>query len=641
MVDITIKNLAKFYGGNKVLENISLEIYRGDKIGIIGDNGCGKTTLFKIITGTENYEDGTLHMRRNMSVGYLQQIPVYPSNFTVEDVLRSSFQKIYETLEKMSTLEKQMSQETDNMDRLLKEYSDLQAFIDSCDGYNTEEKINKICSGLKISSDMRNREFSCLSGGEKTIVHLGKLLLQDTDLLLLDEPTNHIDIEAVEWLENFLNEYKGTVLIISHDRYFLDKVVKKIIEIEDMNCSEFIGNYSYYQEEKKRRVEQQLAQYIQQQKKIKSMEAAIARFKLWGQIADDIRFFKKAFNMEKRIDKMDKVEKPNTNKKKADLSFSSSNRSGKEVLTVENLSKSIGKLKLYDNVNLKIFIKDRYVLVGKNGSGKSTFLKSIIRKFHPESIDSFYKEDNGTIKLGASIKMAYLPQEIKFPNEDKTVLQVFQDEFPIAEGLIRGILARYLFFTEDINKKVLTLSGGERSRLKMCILMQNKVNFLIMDEPTNHLDISSREMLESSLEEFDGTILFVSHDRFFINKISNKVLELKDCKITKFDYTYDEYKKILSSKASINKPKPKNDDSISNIKYQENKIISREQRKKENRLSFLENKISELELNISNINEEIELFSTDYDKVNKLYKNKEKLSSELEELLTEWTELQE
>ncbi|WBW98750.1 ribosomal protection-like ABC-F family protein [Oceanirhabdus sp. W0125-5] len=640
MVDITIKNLVKFYGGNKVLEDISLEVYRGDKIGIIGDNGCGKTTLFKIITGAENYEDGTLHMRRNMSIGYLQQIPLYPSNFTVEDVLKSSFQDVYETLEKMSELEKQMSQSTDHMDKVLKEYADLQALIDSCDGYNTEEKINKICTGLKISSDMRDREFSCLSGGEKTIVHLGKLLLQDTDLLLLDEPTNHIDIEAVEWLENFLNEYKGTVLIISHDRYFLDKVVKKIIELENMNCSEFIGNYSYYQEEKRRRVEEQLAHYVQQQKKIKSMEAAIARFRLWGQIADDVRFFKKAFNMEKRIEKMDKVEKPNINKKKADLAFTSSNRSGKEVITIENLSKSIGERKLYDNVDLKIFIKDRYVLLGKNGSGKSTLLKSIIRTFYPESIDSFYKEDNGIIKLGASIKMAYLPQEIKFPNEDKTVIQVFQDEFPIAEGIIRGILARYLFFTEDINKKVSALSGGERSRLKMCLLMQNKVNFLIMDEPTNHLDISSREMLESSLEEFDGTILFVSHDRFFTNKISNKVLELKDCKITKFDCTYDEYKKILSSKTSINKEKPKNENSISNIKYQENKILSREERKKENRLTFLENKIGELELNLSKLDEEIELFSSDYDKVNTLFNDKEKINAELDELLMEWTELQ-
>ncbi|MCM1990356.1 ABC-F family ATP-binding cassette domain-containing protein [Oceanirhabdus seepicola] len=637
MVDITIKNLVKFYGGNKILENISLEIYRGDKIGIIGDNGCGKTTLFKIITGAENYEAGTLHMRRNMSVGYLQQIPVYPTNYTVEDVLKSSFQEIYETLEKMSSSEKNMSESTDNMDKLLKEYADLQAFIDSCDGYNTEEKINKICTGLKISSDMRNREFTCLSGGEKTIVHLGKLLLQDTDLLLLDEPTNHIDIEAVEWLENFLDEYKGTVLIISHDRYFLDKVVKKTIEIEDMGCSEFVGNYSYYQEEKKRRVEQQLAHYIQQQKKIKSMEAAIARFRLW----DSEKSIKRAVNMERRIERMDKIEKPTTNKKKADLVFTSSNRSGKEVLTIENLSKSIGERSLYDNVNLKIFIKDRYVLLGKNGSGKSTFLKSIIKKFYPEAIDSFYKEDNGIIKLGASIKMAYLPQEIKFPNEDKTVIQVFQDEFPIAQGIIRGLLARYLFFSEDINKKVSALSGGERSRLKMCLLMQNKVNFLIMDEPTNHLDISSREMLESSLEEFDGTILFVSHDRFFTNKISNKVLELKDSKITKFDCPYNEYKKIISLKTSIDKPKPKNDNSMSNIKYEENKIISREQRKKETRLSFLENKICDLELNISNINEQIKLSSSDYDKVNILFNNKENLSAQLDELLIEWTELQE
>ena len=382
-----------------------------------------------------------------------------------------------------------------------------------CGGYELEEKFKKICSGFKFNKDFLNKEYNNLSGGEKTIVNLAYILLKNPNILLLDEPTNHLDIETLEWLENFLIDYKGTILLISHDRYFLDKVATKTILLESGKTKIYFGNYSYFLEEDERRTLSEYEVYKSQQKQIEKMKESIKKLRNFGNLAGNEMFFKRAKSIEKRLEKLELVDKVNLEKRKLPININASNRSGKDVLTIKNLNKSYGIKKVFDNFNMEIHYGEKVQLKGNNGSGKSTLLKIILGE------DNNY---SGEIRLGSSVKIGYIPQEIKFIDENNTVLEYFLFDYTDSETKARNYLAKYMFFGNNVFKRLKELSGGERVRLILAKLVLQETNFLILDEPTNHLDIPTREILEDTLEEYTGTVLFVSHDRYFAKKLAKR-----------------------------------------------------------------------------------------------------------------------
>lgn len=656
MIEIGIKNLGKYYGANKVFEDISFEAKTGERIGLIGQNGSGKSTLFKILTGIEQYNSGNLTIRKDATLGFLDQIPLYPDEYKVIDVLNTAFEDVFHIKREMRELENEMSNlKGEGLEKIMNKYGRLQQNFETIGGYDIEEKINRISTGLNFDTGFLQKKFSLLSGGEKTIVMLGKILLENSDILLLDEPTNHLDFEAIDWLENFLNEYTGTVIIISHDRYFLDRVVTKIIEIEDGKSELYLGNYSYYVDEKERRILERLEEYKRQAKKIKSMEEAIRRFRDWGTRSDDPRFFKKAENMRKRIEKMDKIDKPKLENNKIGLSFNESKRSGKDVINVTNVSKLFKERVLIEKGNFYLKYLNKIALIGKNGCGKSTFLKMILNKYKDVSkgtsnpmldyIDNFSqcKEDEGIIDIGANVRIGYLDQNVTFENEEYTVLDSFREVMPVSEGQARAILARFLFYDEDVFKKVSMLSGGERSRLRLCQLMYQDINLLVLDEPTNHLDINSREVLEQALMEFEGTILFISHDRYFINKIASEIVELRDRKFINYKGNYDYYiekrkeeKSKLEEEKTINKKRL-----VRNMKSKNNIAIEKERKERKilKKKKQIEEEIAVLEDKIKGIDIELEKYTCDYSKLMEIYDQKNEIQNNIDKLLEQWIEL--
>lgn len=631
MIEIALNKIQKYYGASKVLEDITFEIMTGDRVGIVGENGCGKTTLFKIISGIEAYESGSLSLRKGASVGYLEQVPDYPSDYKGMDVLKEAFKEVDKIECSMKELEVRLNNVSqEESERLLNQYSELQLMFEGLGGYEKEEKLGRVCTGLNISEEFLNQDFASLSGGEKTTINLGKILLQNPDILLLDEPTNHLDFEAMEWLEDYLKEYKGTVLVVSHDRYFLDRFATRIIEIENKTSTCFRGNYSVYVNEKDRQLQLQLGDYENQQKKIKSIEKSIAQLKDWGRRGDNGKFFRRALSMQRMLDRMEKVDRPVLDKRSISLSVDSGDRSGNQVIKIDNLRKSYGKKVIIDGADLIIRYGEVVSLIGANGCGKSTLIKLLL---------GFEEKDGGSAVLGSSVELAYLPQNITFEDEKATVLEAFRGEIAITEGKAREYLAGYMFFGEDVFKKVSRLSGGERSRLKLAIMMYNPANLIILDEPTNHLDISSREELEEMLRNFKGTVLFVSHDRMFINNVATRVLELKAGRIVSYGGNYEYYK------AERLKQKQNKEDKNSRIKS--NKTTNPDT-VKDNiavRTSLgcnpwkkerLEEKIKELEYEIKCIDQKLESVSGDYEKVSILYQEKIKLENMLESAMEEY-----
>ena len=541
MIDVAVQDLNKYYGSNHVLKGISFEIFKGEKVGLIGKNGCGKTTLFKVASGIEGYESGSVIRAQGKKIEVLEQIPVYDEGYTVEQVLNSAFSELFEKSEEMRSLEEQIQRcdtglhtnEVGNtgIDKLLSRYGRLQTEYEALGGYETESRIDKVCNGMKISQAMRGQLFDKLSGGEKTRVNLARILLRGADILLLDEPTNHLDLGSLRWVEEYLKSYAGTVVVISHDRCFLDNVVTRIIEVVDGKPEFYEGSYSYYAEEKKRRFELRSELYEQQQRKIGQLEAAAKRMHEWAKNADNPAMHKRAFAIEKRIEHMDRVEKPNETRRMS-AEFRESGFSGEETAVFSDVAKAYGARRLFHSVNLRILRNDRIALIGDNGCGKSTLIKLLTGDEAP---------DKGIVRIGSSIKMAYVPQHIEFNDPEATVLEMIRYALETNEEKARSILAAFHFRGKDILKKVGSLSGGEKSRLKVCILMQGDVNFLVLDEPTNHLDIPSREWIEEAVSQFGGTILFISHDRYFINKFGDRIWELEDGCITDYQGTYEEY----------------------------------------------------------------------------------------------------
>lgn len=528
----TIQQVSKMLGGNTIFENLSLDIKTGDKLGIVGRNGSGKTTLFKLIAGVEPPDTGQIHYKKGTTIGYLAQIPLFEKSMSGYDVLKSAFAELVTIQQQLAELELKLSNAEDgSMERLLLQYGQLQDEFVRRDGYTMDSEIEKIINGLQLRSFV-GRDFREMSGGEQTKVMLGKLLLTQPDLLLLDEPTNHLDLFAVEWLEEYLAEYTGTIVIISHDRYFLDHVVKKVADLEEGELHLYSGNYSSFIQEKEERLLREFQDYEEQQKKMKKMKEAIKRLRIWANEANppNAGLHRQARNMERALERMEKVRKPLVDPKKMGLTFDSAQRSGKEVVIMQDVKKNFGEKVLLSEADLHVYWKDRTAIVGKNGSGKSTILKMLSGQLHP---------DEGVCKLGSNVKVGFLSQHFEMSNPKARLIDAFREEVSVAEGESRHILAKFMFYGSDVFKRVGDLSGGERMRLRLAQLMHQDVNLLVLDEPTNHLDIESREVLEDALEEFPGTILAVSHDRYFLNKLFSRTAWLEEGEITMFEGSFD------------------------------------------------------------------------------------------------------
>ncbi|MBY0012240.1 ribosomal protection-like ABC-F family protein [Paenibacillus typhae] len=537
---ISCQNVQKYHGAQLVLSDITFDIRQGEKIGLIGRNGCGKTTLFRLLSGEERPDQGQISIRRGSIVGLLAQIQEAETRDTVYTVLQRSFAEPLAWQSRLRELEQQMSGLDAGTDeaawnRLLKEYGVLQEKFEAAGGYEIDASIQRVASGLGIDASQYDREFASLSGGEKTKVGLAELLLRRPDVLLLDEPTNHLDMGAIEWLEQYLLAYDGTVLAISHDRYFLDAVVKKVVEIEDGEAITYHTNYSGYQVEKEARLLQQFADYQEQQKKIKQMQESIKRLIEWGNRSNppNPSFHRRAASMQKALDRMVKIKRPVLERKAMDLQLQQEDRTGNQAVILDRISKSYGSRTLFTGASDILRYGETAALIGGNGAGKSTLLRMILGQETP---------DSGSCTLGSRAAVGYLAQEAVPEDGKLSVLRYFREEAGMEEGEARGQLARFLFYGSDVFKTIANLSGGEWTRLRFAVLMHRRPNLLILDEPTNHLDIDSREALEEALEEFPGTVLAVSHDRYFINRCFGKLWAIENGRFYAFNGNYEYYK---------------------------------------------------------------------------------------------------
>ena len=527
MIEISLNKINKSYGFNNVLNNLSFDVKTNERVALIGSNGCGKTTTLKIIMGIESYDSGNISIRKESKIGYLTQMPPKEDdNVSAKSVYLRGVQELIDLENKISDFVENMSSNEKDIKLLDK----LQEEFRISGGYSLKEKIEKIRNGFKITNELLDREYNKLSGGEKTLINLASIILSNPDILLLDEPTNHLDIDTLEWFEEYLSSYNGTVVIISHDRYFLDRTVNKIIEIENGNANIYHGNYSYYLKESEKRLMVEFQNYKNQQKEIKALKEAIERYKVWGAKSDNPMFFRRAKAIETRLEKMEVIEKPKT-KSELRINLNVEDRTSNRVMVISNLDLKIEDKELLRNSHMEVYYKERVCLMGKNGAGKTTLIKNILNNTH----------DN--IKLGTNIKIGYIPQEIRFDNEDLTIYEHMRKIFVGSESELRSKLNQFYFTADNIDKKVKNLSGGEKVRLKLLELILKNANFLILDEPTNHIDIDTREILEESLLAYDGTILFISHDRYFINKIATKIVMIENKEMITYNGNYDSIKK--------------------------------------------------------------------------------------------------
>ena len=626
MIDIQITGLVKeFEVGRRILDGFSLQVDQGERVGLLGKNGAGKTTIFRILTGQVEPDEGTVALAPGKRVGLISQIPVYPAGDTVEDVLDTAFAPLHAMEEGLAQLAAQMGE--DPAPEVLARYDQLSAAFETGGGYDAKTRLNKVCNGLGIDAEMRRRLFSALSGGEKTRINLARLILEDTDILLLDEPTNHLDLNATEWLEEYLAHFKGTVLAISHDRWFLDQVVKRVVEVHEGKAELYSGNYSFYVEEKERRYQERLRQYEKEQAKIQQLEAAAENLRLWAFKGND-KTYQRAKSMEKRIQRIRTTDRP-TKDRKLTTRFGEREFHGDEAMVIDHLSKSFGERTLFSDLNLEVAGGERIALLGDNGTGKSTFLKIVMGEEQP---------DEGSVYLGPSIRVGYLPQIIQFDRPDRNLVDTMLYAQNCSTQEARDRLAAFQFRGEDVFKPVSALSGGEQSRLRLCMLMDSKINLLILDEPTNHLDIDSREWMEEAVAEYGGNLLFVSHDRYFIEKFASRIWMLEQGKITDFRGGYSQFRdwrerqaqqkgadrQLPPEPAPTKVDKPRRPGGTKELEKQ---------------VRAAERAVEKAEVRLDELAQEMEAAASDYLKLQDLYAEREKLEDELAHLYTQWEKL--
>ena len=625
MVDISIKDLVKAYDdGVNILNGLSFDIQSGEHVGILGRNGCGKTTMFRILSGEIGYDEGTVSVASGKRLGLISQIPVYPEHYTTEDVLKTAHARVYAIGERLAALAERMAE--DSSPETMREYDRLNADFERLGGYDVDFERDRVANGLEIPAAMRARLFSQLSGGEKTRVNLARLILEDTDILLLDEPTNHLDLHATEWLEDYVQRFHGTVLAISHDRWFLDKVAQRCIEIQNGKAEFYAGNYSFYVEERQHRFAEQLKKYEKDQAKYEQLKKAAEQMHLWAFMGAD-KLHKRAFSMEKRMEKLAVTEKPRV-EKKLNVKFAQREFHGDEIFLLEGVTKSFGEKRLFHDLDLLIEGSDRIALIGDNGSGKSTFLKILMGEEEPGA---------GYIRKGPSVKIAYLPQIIRFAHPERTLYDTMLYEEKCTPQDARDRLAQFQFPGEDVFKPVSALSGGELSRLRLCMLMRHDINLLILDEPTNHLDIASREWIEDAVADYGGALLFVSHDRWFIERFANRIWELNAGEITDFRGTFTqfrEYKARQEQLARAQKPEQKKEKGRPAV---QKKAAPRTDRQ----LARVEREIAKTEAQLAALDSACEENASDYQKLLELGAERDKLNEALEALYAEWEALSE
>ena len=623
MIDISVSSLVKsFELGKNILDGLTFTVNSGERVGILGHNGCGKTTLFRILAGEIGWDEGEVMVAPSKRLGLISQIPVYPDGWTTEDVLRSAHKRLYEISDRLDELGLLM--EHDQSPALLQEYDRLSDDFRRLGGYDMDTARNRVANGLDIPAAMREQPFDSLSGGEKTRVNLARLILEDTDILLLDEPTNHLDLHATEWLEDYLLHFKGTVLSISHDRWFIDRVAQRCIEIVDGKAEFYSGGYSFYLEERQRRFEEKMRKYEKDQAKIEQLTRAAEQMHLWAFMGND-KLHKRAFSMEKRIEKLSHTEKP-TEQKKLSVKFRQREFEGDEVLVMEGLSKSFGEKKLFSGLDLTVTGGERIALIGDNGTGKSTLVKLIMGDETP---------DAGYVYRGPAVRTAYLPQMVSFSVPERSAYDTMLYDCRCQPQEARDRLAAFGFRGEDVFTPVGTLSGGEKSRLRLCMLMGADINFLILDEPTNHLDIASREWMEDALSDYEQTLLFVSHDRYFIEKFATRIWALSDGRITDFRGGYSEFcqwrdrQEVFrqNERAAQKKKEPKAEPKKKPVQGNDKAIAKAER------------EIAKLEAKIAALDAEAEANGSDYQKLMELSAEREGLENELLELYEQWEEL--
>ena len=620
MTDISVNALVKsFEIGNNILDGLSFSIDSGEHVGILGPNGCGKTTLFRILTGEIGFDEGSVSVAPSKRMGLISQIPSYPEGCTVEDVLKGAQKRLYAISSRLDELSTEMEQDVSR--KLIDEYDRLLDDFRRLGGYEMDNERSRVANGLDIPEPMRAQLFDTLSGGEKTRVNLARLILEDTDILLLDEPTNHLDMHATEWLEEYLSHFSGTVLTVSHDRYFLDRVVKRCIEIVDGKAEFYSGNYSFFVAERQRRFDEKLKQYEKDQAKIEQLTRAAEQMHLWAFMGND-KLHKRAFSMEKRIERLSASEKPKE-ARKLEVRFRQKEFSGDEVAVAENISKSFGGRCLFSGLSFTVTGDERIAVIGDNGTGKTTLMKILNNEEQP---------DTGWVRLGPSVRRAYLPQIVRFDDMSRSLYDTMLYECKAQPQQARDRLAAFGFWGEDVFLPAGALSGGERSRLKLCMLMGSEINLLMLDEPTNHLDIASREWIENALSDYTETLLFVSHDRFFIDRFATRIWDFRDGKVIDFRGTYSEYCEWRDRQEIF----------VRNAVRQQKKEAppKREPRRGNDRaIEKTEREIEKAESHLALLEKDAEEFASDYQKLMQIEEAKTALQQELDALYEKWEEL--
>jgi len=623
MIDISIQNIKKaFEEGNDILDGITFDVNEGERVGLFGKNGAGKTTLLRILTGEISEDEGNVVIPKNKKIGLISQIPKYPGGATAGDVLRTAFERLVSIKAEMEVLEKNMSEDTSK--ETLSKYDNLTSEFERGGGYMMETEFNRVVNGLQIPHEQITQVFDTLSGGEKTRINLARLILENTDILLLDEPTNHLDLRATAWLEDFVAKFKGSVLIISHDRYFLDRTINRAIEIVNGKAEFYSGNYSYYVQEKERRYQEQLEKYKREQAESARLHAAADKLKAWG--TGNEMLMKKSFAIRTRAERAVTIVKPDKEKAMR-AKFTAKEFRGDEVLVIKGLAKSYDGRQLFHIDELEVHGGERIAIIGDNGTGKTTLVKIIMGDEKP---------DTGFARRGPSIKPAHLPQIIHFEHPHRSILDTLIYEQDDSPQTARNRLGAYLFRGEDVYKSVGDLSGGEKSRLRLCMLMNGEINLLVLDEPTNHLDLPSREWIEGAVDSYDETLLFISHDRYFIDKFANRIWEFDHGAFTDFHGTYQQFITFKEKSVSDARTMKGSKETPERSAKQKNKKPSKKPSDMDKELRRLEREIDKLETEISEIATLKEEHSTDYEKLMELDVQENLLQTELNQMLEDW-----